>query len=94
MRSSGRLGKVPSPSIFPLVITLGRVSLGFQAELLPSGVFRYLSGELVVGVLRPLERLAEISLAFPILINLLDSKINFMILNGFKYITMFYYIVI
>ena len=54
----------------PLVRYLGRVSLGFQAKLLPSGVFRYLSGELVVGVLRPLEKLAEMSIAFPTLINL------------------------
>ena len=59
MRSSGPLVKVPSPSMVPLVRYLGRVSLGFQAELLPSGVFRYLSGDLVVGVLRPLEKLVE-----------------------------------
>ena len=69
MRSSGPLGKVPSFSMVPLVRSLGRVSLGFQEELLPSGVFQYLSGELVVGVLRPLEKLAKMSIAFPTLIN-------------------------
>ena len=70
MRSSGSLVKVPSPYMVPLVISLGRVSLGFQAELLPLGVFQYLSGELVVRILRPLEKLAETSIAFPTLINL------------------------
>ena len=54
----------------PLVRSLGRVSLGFQAELLPSGVFRYLSGELVVGVLCPLENLVEMLIYFHVLINL------------------------
>ena len=70
MRSLGPPVKVPSPSMVLLVISLGRVSLGFQAELLPSGVFRYLSGELVVGVLHPLENLSEMSIGFPTLINL------------------------
>ena len=59
MRSSGPLGKVPSPSMVPLVSSLGRVSLGFQAELLPLDVFQYRSSELAVGVLCPLEKLVE-----------------------------------
>ena len=70
MRSLGPPVKVPYPSMVLLVISLGRVSLGFQAELLPSGVFLYISGELVVGVLGPLENLVEISIDFHVFIKL------------------------
>ena len=69
MRSLGPPSKVPYPSMASLIRSPERVSLGFRVELLPVGVFRYLSVELVVRVLRPLEKLLWVSISFPVLTN-------------------------
>ena len=81
MGSLGPLVKIPSPSMASLVRYPERASSSFRVELLPIGVFQYLSGELVVGELCPLQKLVGISISFLILTNLPQGSLSLLMKN-------------